>query len=161
MIVFNERLQLIPSQPEDDAFLFRLYADTRQSELLAWGWDEAAQHAFLSMQWNAQKHSYAMQYPAAEQFLIVCNSERAGRMLVNRTDRELVLVDLTLLPEFRNKGIGTSLLRDLQTEAAREGTSLRLSVLKTNPARQLYERLGFCLTGESGLHDLMEWTASV
>lgn len=152
---------MIPSQPEDDDFLFQLYTGTRRDELLTWGWDEAAQHAFLSMQWKAQKHSYATQYPEAAHRIIRYDGERAGRMLVNNSGQELLLVDLSLLPEFQNLGIGTAILRELQAEAAREDKPLRLSVLKTNPARQLYERLGFHLTGEGGMHFLMEWTASV
>jgi predicted phosphodiesterase len=36
-------------------------------------------------------------------------------------------------------------------EEARQGVAVTLQVLKMNPARRLYERLGFCIVGETGM----------
>ncbi|MDQ0059897.1 GNAT family N-acetyltransferase [Paenibacillus harenae] len=149
-------LQQIPARPEDDPFLFDLYAESRKDELQAWGWDEAMQRSFLQMQWNAQKQSYAMHFPGSEQSLLVVNEIRVGRAIVCRKDREIRLVDLTILSEFRNQGFGTMLLRQLQDGAASARLPLRLSVLKTNPAKALYVRLGFWLIGENDMYDFME-----
>lgn len=142
----------------DQAFLFQLYASTRIQELEAWGWDELMQQQFLYMQWNAQQRSYATQIPDAEHLLITFHAIPAGRIMVARSDTSLNLVDISLLPDFRNKGIGTSLLQELQTEAAFSTRPLFLHVLPDNPAMRLYERLGFQQVEHTELHIRMKWT---
>lgn len=149
-------VQTIPVCSEDDAFLFDLYADSRSSEMQAWGWDKAMIRSFLQMQWNAQKLSYALQYPDSKQFLVVTEKVTVGRIIVCQTDKEIRLVDLTIISAYRNRGIGTSLLQQLQNKAFSTCLPLRLSVLKTNPAKALYARLGFRLIGENDIYDFME-----
>lgn len=152
-------ISLRPSAPEDEEFLYRIYASTRADEVAAWGWPEPQQDAFLRMQFNAQQRAYEWQFPGAAHSIILCDEEPAGRLIVVHTaDQELRLTDITLLPEYRNSGAGTRLIRDLQAQAATYGLPLRLRVLKTNvAARRLYEQLGFSLTGESDMNFMMEW----
>jgi ribosomal protein S18 acetylase RimI-like enzyme len=69
-------------------------------------------------------------------------------------------MDITLLPEHRSQGIGTQLLRELQNEAAAAGKSLSIHVETFNPALHLYERLGFKVIEDKGLHLLMAWQAA-
>lgn len=146
--------------PDDEAFLFEVYASTRQDEVAAWGWAPAQQEAFLRMQFMAQHRSYGMQYPDADPRIIEQQGQRAGRILVARTEREIVLVDIALLPAFRNQGLGTALIKELQAEAAAAGQTLRLHVLKGSPAYRLYERLGFVMTADNSMHYGMEWRLS-
>jgi len=81
----------------------------------------------------------------------------AGRMLVAGGPEEIRLVDLALLPEHRNGGIGTALLRRLLAEGAARTVPVRLHVERSNPARRLYERLGFVPVADDGVHLLMAW----
>ena len=76
---------------------------------------------------------------------------------VIRILEERGLVDVSLLPEFRNRGIGGALLRDLLERAASEKRRVSLHVLPDNPAIHLYQRLGFTHAGEQGFHQRMEW----
>lgn len=142
----------------DRAFLFQLYASTRIQELEAWGWDEMMQQQFLQMQWTAQQRSYATQFPEAEHLLISFQAHPAGRIMVAHSDASLTLVDISLLPFYRNKGIGTTLLQELQAEAADSSRPLFLNVLPENPAIRLYGRLGFQQVEHTGLHIRMKWT---
>lgn len=142
----------------DHAFLFRLYASTRIQELKAWGWDEMMQQQFLHMQWTAQQRSYASQYPQAEHLLISFQAQPAGRIMVSRNDASVTLVDISILPDFQKKGIGTTLLQELQAEAADSSRPLFLHVLPDNLAIRLYERLGFQQVEQTGLHIRMKWT---
>jgi len=146
-----------PASPEDHAFLFELYASTRREELAAWGWDPAQQNAFLQMQFLAQTRAYEGQYSGAEHRILWQGGQRMGRTLVARSESEIHLVDIALLPEFRGQGHGTTVLRELQAEAAATGKPLRLSVLSQSPARRLYQRLGFDAINDDGLYCSMVW----
>ena len=153
------RLILRSVAPSDDAFLFRLYASTRKEELDAWGWDDEQRKAFLEMQFRAQHMSYRAQFPNADHQIILKDDQPIGRIMVTRTDDEFRLVDIALLWESRGSGIGTQLVRALVEEASRAGKPLRLTVLRTNPAARLYERLGFTVVGDNGLYFQMEIAA--
>lgn len=70
-------------------------------------------------------------------------------------------MDFAILPAHRGQGIGTRLLRELQSEAAGSVRSLAIHVERLNPALRLYERLGFCEMEDKGVYLLLEWRAPV
>lgn len=150
-------LDLVPALPEDEDFLLAVYASTRREEVALWGWDAEKQAGFLRMQFSMQRQSYELQFPGADQRLILTDGHRAGRLILHRTPTEIRVVDIALLPEYRGAGIGTRVIQGLQAEAAAAHLPLRLSVDKSNPARRLYERLGFRLIGENESRFAMEW----
>ena len=78
---------------------------------------------------------------------------------MRRLPDEVRLDRVFLLPECQNRGIGTRLVRDVLAEARAAGLPVRLRVFRVNPARRLYERLGFVATGETDTHALMERAA--
>jgi len=145
-------------QPADEPFLFDLYASTRQDELEAWGWPPAMRDTFLTLQFRASQ-GYRAAFPDAEFQIVLRDGVKAGRLIVQRTREELRVVDIALLPQHRNAGIGTALLRRLFGEAAATQKPLRLHVRKDNRAGRLYQRLGFIKAGETELHWEMEWRA--
>jgi GNAT superfamily N-acetyltransferase/quercetin dioxygenase-like cupin family protein len=147
-----------PEQPEDEAFLFELYASTRQEELDAWGWPPEMRSAFLAMQFKASQ-GYHTAFPGAEFQIVLLNGTKAGRLILHRTREELHLVDIALLPQHRNAGIGAALLQRIFGEAAATNKPLRLKVLKGSRAGRFYHKLGFEKTGETELHLDMEWRA--
>ena len=71
-----------------------------------------------------------------------------GMLKVDRDTDGWQLVQIQLLPEYQQRGIGTRIVRELLAEACRERKTVILKVLKTSPAKRLYERLGFRVTGE-------------
>ena len=78
-----------------------------------------------------------------------------GHLSVRRTDDEIFLAAIAIAPEQQNQGIASQLLQDLLSESDRSHLPVTLQVLKVNPARRLYERLGFAHTGETSTHYLM------
>ena len=85
----------------------------------------------------------------------------AGRIWIGRDDEEIRLLDIALLPEFQNRGVGTLLLRWLIEEATQSGKALRHMVfVMNNDAHRFYERLGFEVIEEMGAYKHMEWKSS-
>jgi ribosomal protein S18 acetylase RimI-like enzyme len=149
-------ISLRPFRPEDQEFLFQLYASTRMHEIAGFGWPAAQQEMFLQMQFNAQRRSYESAYKDAEHQIVELDGQPIGRLMVLREKDFAVLVDIALLAEHRGRGVGGRLVRELMQQCARDGVTLRLQVLKSNPALRLYERLGFIRTGEDQMYVQME-----
>ena len=120
-------------------------------------WDAAQKAAFLQMQFAAQHAYYQEQYADAAFDVILVGGQPAGRLYIHRRDDEFRIVDIALLPEFCNRGLGTTLLKNLQSETAAAGKTLRIHVERFNPALRLYERLGFRQIEDRGVYLFMEW----
>ncbi|MGG4493803.1 GNAT family N-acetyltransferase [Brevibacillus reuszeri] len=153
----EQSLRTVEATKEEEDFRFQVYASTRKEEVAAWGWEVTQQEAFLRMQFEMQQKSYRLQYPDANYQLIVADEEAVGHMLLVHRDDKIILADLALLPSSRGCGIGSTIIRQLQMQAEQLAKTIRLHVMITNEARHLYERLGFRVIGENGLHMEMEW----
>jgi len=151
----DESLRLRPITHEDDSFLARVYASSRAEELAVTGWGEQVKADFCRRQFDAQSAYYAVNYPGASFQIIERDGWPIGRLYVARWEKEIRIVDITLLPEFRGSGIGTKLLRELQDEARAAGKSLTIHVERFNRALGLYQRLGFEQIEDKGVYLLM------
>lgn len=144
--------------PDDRSFLCRLYGSTRAAELAPLPWTDEEKQAFIAMQFDAQDRHYREHYPAAAFDVIMVGGEPAGRLCVSRGADEMRIVDIALVPECCNRGIGSALLRGLQDEARASGRPLRIHVERFNPAMRLYQRLGFTAIADRGVYLFLEWT---
>lgn len=147
-------------EPGDEPFLARVYGSTREEELNQVTWEPGHREAFLSQQFAAQHQYYREVYPAAAFQIVLRDGEPAGRLYVSRGAEEVRIIDIALLAEHRNVGIGTTLLRELMAEAAAAGKRLTIHVERFNPALRLYERLGFRLIEDKGVYLLLGWAAT-
>jgi ribosomal protein S18 acetylase RimI-like enzyme len=138
--------------------LARLYATTRSEEMKLVPWDEAQKAAFLRMQFDLQSRHYQEHYSDSAFLIIELDGTPIGRMYVRRSAEEIQLIDIALLPEHRGAGIGGDILKDLLAEGAKSGKPVRIHVAHQNPALRLYQRLGFRICEDKGLHYLMEWS---
>jgi GNAT superfamily N-acetyltransferase len=155
-------VRLRPVSPADQSFLLCVYASTRAAELALTGWDEPTSDAFVQMQFNAQSTHYSQHWPASEhsviEVLLQGAAQPAGRLWIDRRADAVHVLDIALLPEWCNHGIGGACLERLMDEASRAGKALTIQVEQGNPARRLYDRLGFQPVGpQLGLHQLMAW----
>lgn len=143
---------------DDTEFLFGVYASTRAEEMAMTQWDEAEKVKFLRSQFDAQQKHFRFFYPKANYDIILFKNQPAGYMYVDRGPKSLLGVDIALLPQYRNTGIGSLLINNLLDEADKKGVPFNIQVLKYNTAAlRLYERLGFSYTGEEGMHVKMKW----
>ncbi|MDX6696148.1 MAG: hypothetical protein QOF02_3751 [Blastocatellia bacterium] len=155
----DKKVRLRPVVPQDESFLVRVYASTRAEEMARVPWNEEQRAAFVKMQFDAQLHHYQSNFPDALHDVIQLAGQPVGRLYVLRTDEFIRILDITILPEYRNAGLGSPLIRNLMQEAARTRRPLRIYVESFNPSLRLFERLGFRKTEEQGMHLLMEWNS--
>ena len=149
-------VELRPATDSDLPFLARVFASTRAEELLPLPWSDEHKRAFLAQQFAAQSADYARNYPDASFDVVIVDGEPAGRLILDRGERELHIVDIALLPEHRGRGIGTRLLRPLLDEADRGDLTVAIYVESSNRALSLYRRLGFAAVAETGVYFRME-----
>lgn len=155
-LVTTPAVELRPATEADQPFLHHLYASTRPPSQLR-GCDTAAEALLLRTQCLAQQTHWRSQYPGADITIIVQHEQPVGRLYVYFSEHEMRLVDLSLLPAFRGRGIGKGLLRGLQAHGERLGLPVRLHVTLGNPAQRLCQRCDFLFTGIDGGHAVLEW----
>lgn len=149
-------LELRPATADNREFLLAVYSSTRADELSLVPWTEPQKAAFVASQFDAQDAYYRQIYPNAEFLVVMKDDVRVGRLYLAHLDDEIRIIDIALLPEHRGGGIGSRLLADVITEADAIGLAVRLHVEPWNPAKRLYERLGFRSIAEQGFYLLME-----
>lgn len=137
-------------------FLSALYASTREEELASVPWTPEQKSAFVQQQFWAQHQHWHENYAHTSWDLILVDGTPAGRFYVARWPADIRVVDVALMPEHRGTGIGTRLFHELFAEADATGRKVSIHVEAYNPARRLYERLGFVQAGDRGVYLLME-----
>ena len=156
----KQDITLRPISTQDQDFLYRVYASTREDELAPLDWSAEQKRAFLDMQFNAQHKFYQEQYSQAKFQVILLNGQAIGRLYIERRPDEIRIIDIALLTAYRRQGIGSALLKDILAQGEQAGLPVRIHVEHFNPALGLYERLGFKKIGDTGVYFLMEWSPS-
>jgi ribosomal protein S18 acetylase RimI-like enzyme len=154
------RIGIRSALPGDLDFLLKVYRSVRQEEMASWGWTDAQRDVFVRMQFDLRRRAYQASFPGALENIVSKADTPAGSMLVFRSESEIRLVDVALLPEYRNCGIGSHLIGELVRESTDTGIPLRLSVVSGNPAMRLYQRLGFSATREQSPYLEMEYNGA-
>lgn len=149
-------ISLRPITDGDPKFLFQLYASTRGGEQALFGMNDVQWEGFLRMQFNLQHNQYMQNYDNPSFDIIMLGDAPAGRLYVNRAPEEIRVIDISLLPEHRGRGIGTDLMRRILQEGDDTGIPVTLHVEKNNPALALYQRLGFRIEADRGVSWFME-----
>lgn len=144
-------------EPDDQPFLFALYHSVRIDELAATGWTDEEKGQFLAQQFGFQHKAYTTNYPGAQLDIVEMDGAPIGRWYVHRGRDDIRVMDIAIMPAWRNQGIGEALLRALMEEGASIGKNISIHVEKMNPAMRLYHRLGFVKTKDAEVYDLLEW----
>ena len=153
----NVRLRRCPVKPKDRAFLYEVFCSTRPDVSCA-NLPEAEKEYFLRMQFQAQDTHYHNVFPNAEYSVVSLGNPKIGRLYVDRRPDEIRILDITILPEFRGRGYGSTLFNNLFAEASVSKRPIRIHVELGSRQIKFYHRLGFVKTGEIPTHQLMEWT---
>jgi ribosomal protein S18 acetylase RimI-like enzyme len=97
-----------------------------------WGWDEAFQFNEFNKHLSPDKF----------EIIYIADSNIGGYCLFEKDDH-LWLEMLLIHPDYQHKGIGKSIMKEIQKQSATKNKPLKLSVIKTNPVRLFYEKLDF------------------
>ena len=153
----DRAVTLRPITDADLPFLLQLYASTRVEELAQTPWTDEQKVAFIVQQFQAQHAWWQEHYTGARFDLVLVDGEPAGRLYVDVWAREIRVVDIAMMPAYRGRGIGTILLQRVFDEGDAAGKPVSIHVEVFNPARRLYDRLGFVEKGTHGdVYVLME-----
>ncbi|MDQ0626883.1 ribosomal protein S18 acetylase RimI-like enzyme [Paraburkholderia graminis] len=130
-------ITLRPASADDETFLFELRKATMTEHLARVGEpaDDAEHRARLLHRYDAAR-------------VICVDGTPAGLLKAHRSDTEWRVVQLQIAPALQGRGIGERALHTVLRDADAATLPVTLKVLKGNPARRLYERLGFEVVSE-------------
>lgn len=151
------RIQLRPCVASDDAFLIGLYRRTHEEMFNALEIPRDQLEQILQTQFAAQQEHYRAVYPKADFDLVILGSEPIGNLYALRGLEQYVLVDINLLPDQRNSGIGSHLVEQLISEAQAARKPVHAKVRRGNPAWRLWQRLGFKKVYDDGVYLSIEY----
>ena len=111
-----------------------------------WGWEENLQQKFFSDKFSPKKYK-----------IIVFGNLDIGTIQVSTNNNDIFIGIIEILPEYQNKGIGTEIINQIIADSKSKNFSREwLRVFKTNPAKKLYDKLGFSTINETDTHYVME-----
>ena len=135
-----------------------VYAGTRAQELAQVDWSIEQKEVFIRWQFESQETEYKQRYPNARYDVILVDGNPAGRIWVGIDDKQIRLLDIAIIPQFQNQGVGTYLVKQLMDEAVQSNKVLRHMVFMFNDeAHRFYERLGFVTFEEISGYRHMEF----
>jgi ribosomal protein S18 acetylase RimI-like enzyme len=142
---------------EDDSFVYELFNAVHRPEFAFVPMPPGALDTLMRMQYHGQKATYASQYPGGHEIVLV-DGAPAGRIWVYRGPHEHQLVDISLLPRYRNRGIGAGLVKEAIASAREAAVPLRCSVAVTNSGSlRFHQRLGFRIVGQDEVYYDLAW----
>jgi len=142
-----------PATEQDAPFLFELFQAVRLPDFAQVPMAPAQLDLVMRMQYAGQKHTYGAQFPGPGHDVILVEGIPAGRIWVYRGTEAHQLVDISLMPEYRNRGIGAGLVTEAIGAAREAGVRLCCSVALTNPGSlRFHQRLGFRIVGQDEVY---------
>ncbi len=136
---YLDRVSLRPALKSDYDFLYDLHCMVLKEYIMqTWSWDSDWQEAY-----------FADHFHPEDREIILVDGEPAGVISIEERASEVFLANIGLLTDFQNRGIGSMLIRKVLQSAFSVGKPVTLHVLRVNPARRLYERLGFKVVKET------------
>jgi GNAT superfamily N-acetyltransferase len=155
----NQRgmIELRTTTKADRNFLLEVYEASRAFELQFVDWDDKTKRAFIEHQFDAQDAHYREHYAGATFDIVLVDGCPAGRLYLYRGEEQIAIMDLTLMPEFRGRAIGGTLIRGVLDKAGSTGRSVRVYLENFNPHQPVFIRFGFKVVEDDGVTRRYEW----
>ncbi|WP_051303501.1 GNAT family N-acetyltransferase [Psychromonas aquimarina] len=132
-----------PVTAQDNDILRELYCACRDDEAANSGMPAEMVKTFLEQQFALQQKHYYQVYDPAGFKVLEYQGRVIGRLYSESKGKDIRLIDISLFREYRNLGIGTFLIKQLQERAMHNQSTLSLHVHSCSPALKLYLTLGF------------------
>jgi ribosomal protein S18 acetylase RimI-like enzyme len=104
-----------------------------------------------------QDRFFAGDWRDAQFEIILADGQPCGYACIEDRDEDLHVRELVILPAYQNRGIGSTLLREVVERARQRRVPVHLGTFHKNRAVALYRRLGFREIGQTDIHILMQW----
>ena len=128
---------LRPAEDADREFIYQVYFETQRWIIEAYfGWKDDA----------IERNTVDRFYDQPNSSIIVVDGHDVGWLTVHHNKSRTIVDSLFIMSAHQRRGIGTLLLRRMIVEADATRTTLGIATANINPARRLYERLGFIET---------------
>jgi len=154
----SQILTLRRAREDDQEFFRRLFCTVHleKLELVAVTMEERAK--LVELMFQGFTRTYQALASAADDRIVLLDGQSIGRMILLQSREEIRIADIAILPEYRQRGIGSALVGQLQAESVMSNRPVRLQVAHFDRALRLYQRLGFYKIGASGPCLHLEWS---
>ncbi|WP_438710655.1 GNAT family N-acetyltransferase [Aquimarina muelleri] len=140
-----EKLKLVKAEESDKNFLIRLRKVTMVEHLEKAG-------IYLS----EEQHISRINFNYESTYLIYTSNQKVGMLKYLEIENTIEILQLQILPDYQGLGIGKSIINQLINASKISNKTLTLKVLKENPARHLYQRIGFGIVDEDTYEFFMQ-----
>lgn len=135
-------LELISATDADFEFAFEVKRNAMGPHIVRrWGWDDEFQREHHRRRWRERPWS-----------LIVLAGNRVGTVSIDTRPTHVQFGEFYILEQYRQRGLGTKVLRIALALADEHQMETRLEYLKWNPVGTLYARHGFKIVSENDIH---------
>ena len=153
----KQNISFLPVNSIYNEILFKIFKSVRKYEWEIMPPSEPQKRIMQRQQFEAQELQSRTNFPQADFKIIQLGRKSVGRLYINHDPRNIHIIDITLLPAFRNQGIGSQILRQILENARTYNKTVSLHVQQHNPALALYRRLNFQIVYASPSYLFMEW----
>jgi ribosomal protein S18 acetylase RimI-like enzyme len=145
-----EQIRFRPATESDIDYLYALHAATMKEYVdKTWGWDDAFQESV-----------FRKNYVPAEIRVIAFAEKDIGMLSLEERVEDVFLRAIEIHPDYQGHGIGAAIIKRIIAQSVQKMKPVFLQVLKVNPAKRLYERLGFSVVNETPTHFHMRTSLS-
>ena len=142
------RVTLRAATPSDRHFVETVYFETQRwiiEQLFGWRGDDT------------ERAKFDESYVESETEIVNLSGDDVGWLSVHKSASSVEIDSIYILPQAQKMGIGTMLISRIIHDARATGLTVTISTAKINPARTLYQRLGFQVCGETELKVFMRY----
>ena len=139
-------IKVIPAEEYHRAFYYTVKKEAYGGYITRiWGWDEKKERDFQSKDWENKRPS-----------IILYQSKPIGTVYIEKDENSIEIGQFYISPGYQKNGIGSHVLGNILSDADKTGFTVKLMVLKINPAISLYRRHGFEIMREEEVFYFME-----
>ena len=140
-----KKLKLVKAEESDKNFLIGLRKSTMIEHLEKAG-------IYLS----EEQHISRVNFKYENTYLIYTSNQKVGMLKYIENENSIEILQLQIIPDYQGLGIGKRIINQVTDICKISNKILTLKVLKENPAKHLYQNIGFTIVGEDQHEFFME-----